>query len=187
MQGHMDSPLTELGVRQAEWLRQSLVEVALDAIHSSSSPRAIHTAERLAEGRSISVSTDDRLKEIQLGNWEGLRKEEVKRDFPTEHFAFWNTPHLYEPGNGGETFHELRDRVIPAIGELLDRNKGKTILVVTHAASLKMIMAHFQGMPMSALWEPPYIQPTALCKVLVDGEYFRIEMHGDVSHFREDG
>ncbi|WP_412973888.1 histidine phosphatase family protein [Paenibacillus sp. OAS669] len=78
LQGHKDSPLTNLGKRQAKWLGASLKEIEFDAIYSSPSPRTYQTAEIIREERKIELSSCDSLKEIGLGSWEGQKDHILK-------------------------------------------------------------------------------------------------------------
>jgi len=61
LQGHLDSPLTEVGKRQAGWLRRSLESIPFDAIYTSPSGRAYHTAEILRGDRNVDIITCDSL------------------------------------------------------------------------------------------------------------------------------
>ncbi|WP_084134878.1 histidine phosphatase family protein [Paenibacillus harenae] len=184
LQGHKDSPLTIWGRRQAIWLGTSLKDIEFDAIYSSASQRACHTAEIIRDKRKIHISSCDSLMEINLGSWEGKRRAEIESSFPDEHKAFWNDPHLYKPTNGGESFFQLQDRLIPKVKDMISEHKGGNVLIVTHAIALKVIMSFFKGDPLEQLWTPPIIQPTALNKIVIEGNDFNIELHGDISHYQ---
>ncbi|SDW22814.1 histidine phosphatase family protein [Paenibacillus sp. CF384] len=183
LQGHKDSPLTNLGKRQAQWLGVSLKDIKFDAIYSSASPRAIHTAEIIRDKREVTVSSCESLMEINMGSWEGEKRSEIEREFHDEHKTFWSAPHSYIPTNGGENFFQLQDRLIPQVEEIISKHPGGNVLVVTHAIALKVIMAYFKEESLEKLWTPPIIQPTALNKVVKEEGKFNIELHGDVSHF----
>ncbi|SDW15853.1 histidine phosphatase family protein [Paenibacillus sp. CF384] len=183
LQGHMDSELTELGTSQAGWLGKSLQGVHFDAIYTSASPRAQRTGQIIRGNRNIPLIPNEELKEIYLGAWEGQKFTEIERTFPEEHVAFWNTPHLYQPSNDGESIVQLQERVIPKVKAIEAAHQGGTILIITHAVTLKTIMAYFKGDPLELLWSPPYIHPTSLTKVTIDAEGPHIELHGDVSHY----
>ncbi len=184
-QGRLDSPLTEHGVEQATRLRDALRPVPLDALYTSSSPRAWTTAEILSQGRHLPITALDDLREIALGEWEGQLTSELERRFPTQYAAFWQTPHLYTPANGGESFAALQRRVAAVLDRLLARHAGQTILAVTHAAALKALLAHIEPRPLEHLWEPPFIHPTALCKVVIADGRAAIKLCGDISHYHE--
>lgn len=184
MQGLKDSPLTELGKRQAQWLKSSLKDIQFDAIYSSPSPRTYQTADIIREGRENEIILCDSLKEISLGSWEGHKKSEIEHLFPDEYNAFWNTAHSYKPTNDGESFSQLQDRIIPTVLDIINRHKGGNVLIVTHAIALKVIMAYFSGDSLDKLWNPPVIQPTSLNKVVIIDTDYNIELYGDTSHYQ---
>ncbi|REK71191.1 histidine phosphatase family protein [Paenibacillus paeoniae] len=185
LQGHQDSPLTEQGINHAAWLSESLRHVNLDIIYASSSPRTLKTADILRYDRAIDIVPEDDLREISMGSWEGQRNSDIESHSPDKHYDFWNNPHLYEPTNGGETYHDLQQRVLPKVQDIISRHTGKNILIVTHAAALKTIMTFFEGRELADLWTPPILHSTALCKVVCEGDRFTIELYGDTSHYKE--
>lgn len=185
MQGRLDSPLTELGVRQATWLRDSLIDVNFAAIYASSSPRARRTAEILRHQRTSEVIEHDDLQEIFLGDWEGQLDAAIEQNYAAAHTAFWETPHLYAPNNGGESYFDVQKRVLPLLASLLEKHEGETILISTHTVIVKLMMCQFENRPLARLWRPPFIHPTSLCKIVVENGQTRIELHGDISHFQE--
>ncbi|MBB3113100.1 broad specificity phosphatase PhoE/8-oxo-dGTP pyrophosphatase MutT (NUDIX family) [Paenibacillus phyllosphaerae] len=184
LQGHKDSPLTNLGKRQAKWLGTSLKEIEFDGIYSSPSPRTYLTAEIIREERKIEIFSCDSLKEISLGSWEGQKRSYIENVFPDEHKAFWNTPHLYQPTNSGESFSQLQNRIIPTVLDIIAKHRGCNVLIVTHAIALKVIMAYFRGISLEKLWSPPLFQPTALNKIVIENTECNIELHGDISHYQ---
>ena len=70
MQGHNDSPLSELGLQQAGWLKAKLTDISFAAVYSSPSVRALRTAEVICSGREIEIVREPGLIEIGLGAWE---------------------------------------------------------------------------------------------------------------------
>lgn len=185
LQGHLDSPLTDYGMRQAEWLKERLENVHFDAIYSSSSPRAFHTARIISGNRPASISTLDSLKEINMGLWEGQQIDHIQQQFPIPYDHFLNEPHLYRPTGHGESYSQLLERTIPAIDHILAEHKGQQVLIVTHRITLKVIMSYFMGKPLHEIGGMPDIHPTALCKIIVDNDVAKVELYGDTSHYRE--
>lgn len=185
MQGWHDSPLTEQGIRQAVWLRDALQHIEFEAIYSSSSPRASKTAEILRHRRTGEVICHDALREVSLGDWEGQAQREIQQKDAVAYTAFWETPHLYHPENGGESYYDVQRRVLPFLNAIVTKQEGKTLLIVTHAVVLKIILSHFEERPLAHLWQPPFIHPTALCKIVVENQHPSIELYGDTSHYRE--
>lgn len=185
MQGWNDSPLTELGIKQATWLGERLKEVKFDNIYSSPTGRSFKTAALVNKNRSISVTLDECLREINLGSWEGKSIEEIERENPEQLNNFWKAPHLYVPVSG-ESFKDVQDRVIGGLKSIIEANEGKTILLVTHTVALKTIMCYFENRSLEKFWDPPYIHQTSLSVVEIDGEKIEIKLHGDTAHYKKE-
>ena len=181
-QGHGDSPLTALGLEQAAALAERLKDITFEAIYASPAGRASHTAQIVRGRREITIVLDEALREINLGPWEGLDNEQVRRTWPAELDAFWHAPHHYQPPQGGESFAQLRERVVPFMEALVARHAKANVLVVTHATTLKTILAHYEPRATQDLWKPPVMQPTSLSIVRIEGESVTILVQGDASH-----
>jgi broad specificity phosphatase PhoE len=184
MQGHQDSPLTELGVKQAEWLAQALQGEDIDGIYSSSSNRALKTATILRAGRQLPIIKCDELKEINLGSWEGRSQEELKQADPQQFHNFWSDPEQFN-ASGSESFRAVSERALNKLEHIIGEHSGKRILIVTHTVVLKLLMAHFEQRKLQDLWQLPYIYPACLCKVELSKDSAQILLHGDISHYKE--
>lgn len=185
LQGHQDSPLTELGVRQAQWLGESLRNEPIDVIYSSTSLRAHRTAELIREIRDIDLHRSDELREINMGIWEGKTQTEVKEKFPDQFYYFWNDPEQFSVQDS-ETFEEVSSRAVGELTRIRDAHEGKSILLVTHTVVVKLLMTYFTDVLMKDLWNPPYIHPACLCKIVIEDGKPDIVLHGDVSHYKEE-
>lgn len=186
MQGRKDSPLTSLGISQAERLGERLKDTALDLIITSSSGRAVRTAELIRGDRPIEIVPDDLLREIDLGEWEGRLDSEIKESDPEQHRNFWQFPHLYKPSGDGETFAEVRERVSREVERIADRYQGQEILIVTHAVVLKSLIAYFDRIDPKDLWSGSFMKATSLSIVEFDGEARHLVLRGDTSHYQKD-
>lgn len=184
LQGQMDSNLTELGIKQAKWLSESLKEVKFDAVYSSSSGRAFNTAEILYNGESEDIIKDDNLREINLGDWEGIERSKIQEEYPTTLELFWSEPHNYIPVTG-ESYQDLNDRVVSSLKDIISKHKNENILIVSHGVVIKTIMAYFENRELKDLWNPPFIYNTSVCKVEINDEGHNIILHGDTSHYKE--
>jgi probable phosphoglycerate mutase len=185
LQGHHDSPLTQLGELQADWLHEALKEVEFDGIYTSSSQRAVRTTEIISRQQKSPIVKVDQLREMYLGEWEGKRQSDLLKSEPHEFQSFWHTPHLFQPTTG-ESFLEVQDRVIDKLKQI-HRNhySDSPLLIVTHTVVVKVLMAYFEGRPLSNIWDPPYLHPACLCKVEFDGDKSTIYLHGDTSHYKK--
>ncbi len=134
LQGHLDIPLNEEGVRQARGLCATVRSYRFDHIYSSPLLRARQTVEIVAKNREISY--DWRIAEINHGVWQGLTKEEIASRWPEEWRLWRESPASYTP-DGGESLFELEQR----IHRFLSEAKGSTILCVTHGQVIQTIFS----------------------------------------------
>ncbi|WP_201305459.1 histidine phosphatase family protein [Paenibacillus puerhi] len=184
LQGHQDSPLTELGINQARWLGEALQNEPLDAIFASTSQRACRTAELIRGARDIAIIPNESLKEINMGVWEGRTQSEAKEQHAEQFDYFWNDPELFRV-EGSETFGDVSQRGVDLLNQILVEWQGKSVLLVTHTVVVKLLMAYFEGRPLKQLWELPYIHPACLCKLEIHADRANILLHGDIGHYRE--
>lgn len=185
LQGHQDSPLTELGIKQAQWLGESIQNESIDIIYSSSSLRARKTAELIRDIREIEIIESEDLREINLGIWEGKRQEEVKKLHPEQFQYFWTDPEKFHV-ESSETFQDVLKRAINNLHQIISTYQGKSILIVTHTVVVKLLMAYFEDRILKDIWNPPYIHPACLCKIELEMHKSNIILHGDISHYKED-
>lgn len=185
IQGWMDSSLTELGIKQALWLKERLQAMAIDVIYTSPSKRAYDTAEILRGKRETAIIPEDSLKEMSMGHWEGKAFARVRESYEHEYKTYWKSPHLYKPISG-ESYYDVQKRVIPWMEELLSQGENNSILIVTHTVTLKILMAHFENRPLERLWDYPYIHEASLSLVETKNHQAEILLHGDISHYQEE-
>ncbi|WP_442604517.1 histidine phosphatase family protein [Paenibacillus sp. KN14-4R] len=157
----------------------------IDIIYSSSSLRARRTAELIRDEREIGITESDELREINLGIWEGKSQSEVKELYPDHFHYFWNDPDRFSV-QSSETFGEVSIRAINELKRIIEENQGKSILIVTHTVVVKLIMAYFEDRPLKDIWNPPYIHPACLSKVVITNNEPNIILHGDVKHYKEE-
>ncbi|MGM0411415.1 MAG: histidine phosphatase family protein [Bacillota bacterium] len=183
MQGWKESQLTKSGERQAKWLSDRLADINFEAIYSSPLGRALETAKIICSDRKTEIKINENLKEMSFGNWEGKTSSEIKSNYLDEYNRFWEEPHLFK-GKSGETFKEVKNRVLPLIKEIISNYKND-ILIVTHTVIIKILMAYFEERELSNLWDPPFIHQTCLNLIEVTEDNTKIILHGDTSHYKE--
>jgi 2,3-bisphosphoglycerate-dependent phosphoglycerate mutase len=141
-QGHADRPLTERGRRQAEELARRLAGLPLDAVYASDLARARDTAAAAATAQGLEVETLRELREVDVGSWSGLTREEAERRFP-DGYRRWLD---WDAGwDDGETYEKMGARVAAAIRRLGARHPGGRILVVSHGGSIRALHAVASG------------------------------------------
>ena len=104
----------------------------------------------------LAFENAEELLEINLGIWEGRKTDDVKRLFPSEHNDFWNHPDRFKIEQA-ESFKNLQDRSVRFVLNILRLNRGKTISLVSHSATIKVILAHFEGRAIKNIWKPPFV------------------------------
>ena len=139
--GNYDAELLARGYEQARLTAGYIKEnFSVDAIYSSDLSRAYNTALCIAEELGLPVTADRRFREIDAGVWDGVAFEQIIKDYPQE-FQAW----VYDIGNsacpGGENIQELGERVMSALCERARENDGKTIVVASHATSVRVAYA----------------------------------------------
>ncbi len=140
--GRLDVGLSPAGLASAERLAESLRAVELDAVYVSPRLRAVQTASALGASRTV----DDRLRELDFGQFEGRTYDEIEREHP-EFFRSWmETPTLIR-FPGGESYAELRERVAAAVGYIVEANTDKTVALVTHGGVIRAALAVALGLP----------------------------------------
>lgn len=146
-QGHADPPLNDAGRRQAEALANELVGDGVAAVYSSDLRRASETARLVAGRLGLPVVEDAGLREIDVGSWSGLTRDEVQERYP-EGFARWLAGEI---GHDGETREQLTARVVGAVERIAGRHSGETVLVVTHGGAIRALHRHAGGEPGAAV------------------------------------
>lgn len=185
MQGGMkDSPLTKKGIEQANLLKNRMENINFDIIYSSPLERAVKTSRIVAAQRNIPIIKDDRLMEIDIGEWGGLTKEQAREKNPEQLDNFWTNPKMYVPITG-ESFLQVKIRAISLIKEIISKYEGKSILIVTHTVVLRILMAYFENRPLDELWEGSYIHQASLSEVEIENGCYNILLYGDTSHLGE--
>lgn len=141
--GHADVALTALGHRQAQAVGKRLASEALDVVVSSDLQRARETAHAIAGYHGLPVWEDADLREIALGVWEGSTFAEVAaRD--VDLVARRDIDPTCTP-DGGETFSQVRDRVVRALERWRTQYPQATMVWVTHGGLISVLLCHLLG------------------------------------------
>ena len=137
-QGHMDIPLNEVGLSQAQETADKLKDVDIDMIYSSPLKRARVTADIVNKYHNVKVVEDDRLRELYLGNRQGV----VLKDCSKEEIAeFLRDPKKF----GAESYEELCSRVEEIYKEIELVAKDKNVLIVSHGGVYRAIVRYILG------------------------------------------
>ncbi len=133
--GHSDTPLSELGARQAEVTAKYLLSERIDALFSSDLPRAVQTAEPLAELTGLELNKTFAFRERNVGVLEGLTFGESKEKYPNDYYALVNRD-INHVITEGESYRQLLRRGTGALSEILRTFSGKNIAVYSHTGAI---------------------------------------------------
>ena len=142
--GSTDVALGDEGRVQAERLAQRLTGDPIAEVYASSLVRAIETATIVARPHDKKVTIVDDLREIDHGRWEGLRRAEAAAMYPEEYAAWERDPFTFAP-TGGEAGRFVMERAVRAFQEIVVAHSGQCVLVVSHKATIRLIIAHMLG------------------------------------------
>ena len=143
--GQMDLPLNDMGRHHAQYWRKCLSDVPLARIISSDLSRCMETARIIAADRFVDIAPLAGLREINLGQWDGMSFRQVKQRWPDAYGKRGMEIARFRP-TAGESFLDLQQRVVPVFEKAVDQ-AGKNILIVAHAGVNRMILCHLLGMP----------------------------------------
>ncbi|MCD6500605.1 histidine phosphatase family protein [bacterium] len=125
--------LTEKGRKQAKTAAEKLKKEKIDLIYCSDISRVRQTAEIVGQELGIKIIFDPRLRERNFGIYQGRPKTEYQRDFPIPKEKF------FRPPLRGESWNDVRQRVLDFIKEIDKKYQGKKILIVSHGCPLWLL------------------------------------------------
>ena len=157
-QGHADRPLTDQGREQARALADRLQEIQLDAVYSSDLERARATAAAVAKPRGLEVQQRPDLREVDVGSWSGLTREEAKESYPEDYGRWLNGGAGWRDG---ETYEEMSERVLHAIAEIVREHADGRVLLVSHGGPIRAVHAAALGMDVHEYRRLRPVEPNA--------------------------
>ncbi|HZH15914.1 MAG TPA: histidine phosphatase family protein [Archangium sp.] len=144
--GRLDVGLSSVGRLQAERAARFLSEAPLLRIYTSPRQRAMESAAPLAELKGMAVDTEAAFREIDFGLFEGLSYEEAEQRYP-EVYAEWMAHPTRVRFPEGESYPEMRERVLSAGRVLRTRHAGETFVLVSHGGVNRTLLAEALGLP----------------------------------------
>ena len=167
--GQIDSPLSELGVRQAQKVCDFVYKnYQVEAIYSSDLSRAVQTVEPLSKLTGLQVNKTDTLREINAGKWQGQKICELETQ-PL--YKKWREQDLAMKTPGGESFLEVKERAKNKIEEIVKKHTDNTVVVCLHGGTIKMLASWILDIPPSRWKEIKYVSNASLTVIEYDGSY----------------
>lgn len=175
--------LSDEGRRQVARLGERLGRQRVAAIYASPLSRAVDTANILAAHCGLEPRLRDGLREIGHGHWEGLRRDEVERRFRAEYDAWEADPFTFAP-KGGESGVAVLARALPVVRELVTQHAGEQVAVVSHKATLRLILSSFLGFDARGFRDR--LDQSPACLNVLDFKspvHARLMLFNDTSHY----
>ncbi len=150
IQGQLDSPLSPLGMRQAEAAAARLADERLCAVYSSDLRRALDTAGAIAQRHGLPVQATPLIRECRLGAAEGMTSDEFARAFPEEARLWREDPFVHRPP-GAERFEDVIERCARFLRMVRERHPdGRKVVAAVHVGSVSGLICAALGLPVRA-------------------------------------
>ncbi|MBP1560891.1 MAG: histidine phosphatase family protein [Oscillospiraceae bacterium] len=166
-QGRTDCEISEKGAKQLECLAERFKDIPIEAIYSSPLKRTMSTAEAVNKYHGLPIITDERLMEIDGGEWEGKPWAELPKLYPKEYDLWQNRMYDFYTEKG-EKMTEVFERMKTAVADIAAQNVGKTIAVVSHGCALRNYLCYAMGNPIERLKDVGWSDNTAVSLVEYD-------------------
>ena len=181
IQGHLDYPLNDRGLFQADCAAERLKKESFDVIYSSDLSRAFVTAQKAAGGQKI-ISTPQ-LREWFLGHWQNLTLPQIKEKFPKEYALFAAGSPDFIP-SGGESARDFQKRAGNFLDMLHEKHPGQKILCVSHGGTIKQMLKYV--LKLEKFPQTPTLDNTGIsCFSTQDGIRWQLVFWNDHAHIRE--
>jgi broad specificity phosphatase PhoE len=142
--GHGPTPLSKLGVHQAEATAKLLAKEGINSIYSSDLLRAVQTAEPLSQLTGIPITSTSAFRERNVGVLEGLTFDESKETFPKDYYALVSR-NVHHVITEGESYRHLLRRSTTELWEILRNHIGGRIVIFSHTGAICFLTLHLMG------------------------------------------
>jgi broad specificity phosphatase PhoE len=149
-QGQADPPLNEKGREQARRVAEYQNQFGFAALYSSDLRRAMETAQIIGAEMGMKVISELRLREINLGKWQGMLSADIEAQYPDE-FRRWHESPLTAHPPDGEDISMLAARVLEAINEIIARHPKRRVGIVAHELPIAMVLCRSAGLGLEHL------------------------------------
>lgn len=181
--GATDVLLSDSGREQARLLGVRLAGEPIVAVYASPMRRTVVTAELASQPHGLPVSHCEGLREINHGRWEGKTRAEVEKEFPEEYSRYEHDPFSFAPA-GGETGLAVTARALPALLEIVQRHCDSEVLVVSHKATIRLLLSSLLGFDPRKYRDRLDQSPAALNILdFKDAAHARLTLFNDTSHY----
>lgn len=182
--GHSNVSLDETGKKQIHQVSKRLKDYPIKAVYASDLDRAYETALPIAGYHNLPVIKIDGLREINFGQWEGKTYDQIICHHQ-ELMDAW----IKDPYNtclpDGESLTDLQERVVRCIKEILSAHSEETVVIVTHAGPIWVLISYVLGVPLNNYWRIKLSNTSVSIIDFYEDGYGIISLLNDVSHLEE--
>ncbi|MEI6777934.1 MAG: histidine phosphatase family protein [Chloroflexales bacterium] len=148
-QGQANVPLNERGHAQARLTAGRLARLNVTALYTSDTLRAAETADAIAQACGLTPQPMPELREIDVGQWEGLTPEQLYRRFP-DHMAEYERDPARTVRLGGESYAQLQTRALVALRRIHEAHQpGDVVVAVSHGGTIRALLCHVIGLELA--------------------------------------
>jgi broad specificity phosphatase PhoE len=183
--GSVGVDLSAEGRRQAACLADRLADETIAAVYASPLSRTLETAAIVGRPHHLTPIERDGLREISHGRWEGLTRQEVETRYPDEYAAWEADPFTFAP-EAGESGVAVLARSLPVVREIVVRHAGQNVIVVSHKATLRLLLSSLLGF--DARGYRDRLDQSPACLNVIDFKSpvrARLMLFNDVSHYQD--
>lgn len=176
LQGSTDIPLSDNGRLLARLSGEALADTPFDRIYSSPLVRAYETACLFRGNQPVEIITDDRLRELCFGDYEGKNMSQLLADPDCSFQYFFKQPHLYTPTTNGEALEHLCERGASFMKEVilpLEQTCNR-VMIVAHGAMNKALMTFVKQHDLSQFWSGGLQQNCNVILLKLENQQFEI-------------
>jgi broad specificity phosphatase PhoE len=185
--GSTDVQLSDEGRQQTRRLAERLSSEQIAAVFASPLSRTVETAQILAKPHNLPVQIRDGFREISHGRWEQMTRREVEEKYPDEAAEWEEDPYTFAP-QGGESGLAVTARALPALLDLVRKHPGETLLVVSHKATIRLLLSSLLGFDPRRYRDNLDQNPAALNIVdFRNPTRARLTLFNDISHYAVSG
>lgn len=185
-QGSIDQDITEKGARQLERLSERCRDTHFDVIYSSPLIRAYKTAEAVNKYHGLDIVTDKAFLEIDGGEFEGCKWDQLPLLFP-DTYELWKNNFALFKTEKGESMAQVYKRVSDGVMRVVRENLGKSIVVVSHGCAIRNMCCFLKGLSLDKIGECEWVDNTGISCFSFDDELRAKEVFiNDCSHLMND-
>ena len=174
--GITDYDLSKEGLMQAEALAERLRNYEIDKIYCSPLKRAIQTITPTAKMKNMDINIDDGLIEINVGTWEDILRDDLRKMYPEEN-KYIDETEFYTGMDGQEETIDVANRMYNAILKIAKNNLNKKVIITSHIVAMRAFLCKIMNIPFEQTKEKiGNLGNTSINKIIYDDETNKFEV-----------